>query len=1102
MWIVRIALQRPYTFIVLAVLIGIFGLRSAFLTPTDIFPNINIPVVSVVWTYNGLLPNDMSGRVIYYYERTLTSQVGDIEHIESQSLDGYGVVKIFFHKSVNVAVAMAQVTAASQTVLKFLPAGITPPYVLSYNASSVPILQLALSSKKLPQMKLFDSGQNFIRPQLATVAGAAVPSPYGGKVLQVQVDLDQHAMQEHGVSAEDVVDAISVQNLILPAGDEKVGKFDWSVALNASPLLLEHLNDLPVKKVNGTIIFVHDVGFVHEGSPPQTNLVRVNGARAVLMTILKAGSASTLDIISGVKAILPRVEQSLPAGLDLHAVGDQSVFVKAAVFGVIREAVLAAALVGVMILLFLGSWRSTVIILIEIPLAILFSLTALSWLGETINVMTLGGLALAVGILVDDGTVTIENINFHLEQGKPIETAILDGAQQIVIPAFVTLLCLCIVFIPMFQLGGVAGYLFRPMAEAVVFALMGSFLLSRTLVPTMANYLMRSTHPTIGEAEHLAEAQAEQRTEAGWRAEADAQAAAAERSAAEPHRDEPHGRGAASHSGNPLVRFQHAFERRFDRIRGRYRSLLALALEHPKPFMIGFLACVLLSFVLMPFLGQNFFPSVDSGQILMHVRAQPGTRIEETARLFESVENTVRSVIPAKALGSIVDNIGLPFSGINMAYQNTGTIGPGDGDALIALTGDHGPTDEYIKTLRTVLPEKFPGTTFSFLPADIVSQILNFGLPAPIDLQVVGSDQQANYTYAAKLLKRMRTVPGIADARIQQVFDYPQINVAVDRTLAGDVGLTQRDVANSLLITLSGSAQVHPNFWLNPKNGVSYPIVAQMPQYRIDSISDLSNIPVTSDAAKGTQYLGGLAQITPGPSPGVVSHYNVQPVIDVYGATQERDLGSVAHDIERIIKDTKGELPKGSYVTLRGQVQTMTSAYDQLYVGLIGAIVLVYLIIVVNFQSWVDPFIIVTALPAALAGIVWMLFVTGTTLSVPALTGAIMCMGIATANSILLVSFAREGLESGMDAVSAALESGFTRFRPVLMTALAMIIGMVPMALAMGEGGEQNAPLGRAVIGGLAVATVATLFFVPVVFSVLHRNSNAKAPLPQPENRP
>jgi multidrug efflux pump subunit AcrB len=1048
-WIVETALKRPYTFVVLALLIAIFGLRAAITTPTDIFPNIDIPVISVVWTYGGLSPGDMSGRVVYYYERTLLSQVGDVEHIESQSLNGYGVVKIFFQKNVNISVAMAQVTAASQTVLKLLPPGITPPYVLSYNASSVPILQLALSSKKLPEMQLFDSGQNFIRPQLATVAGAAVPSPYGGKVLDVQVDLDQHAMQAHAVSADDVVNAISVQNLTLPAGDEKIGKFDWNVALNASPVLLDRINDLPVKTVNGTIIFVHDVAYVHRGSPPQTNIVRVNGARAVLMTILKAGSASTLDIISGIKALLPRVESSLPAGLDLHPVGDQSVFVKAAVSGVIREAVLAAALVGVMILMFLGSWRSTLIILTEIPLAMLFSLTALSWLGESINVMTLGGLALAVGILVDDGTVTIENINYHLELGKPIEPAILDGARQIVIPAFVTLLCLCIVFVPMFQLGGVAGYLFRPMAEAVLFALVGSFILSRTLVPTMANFLMSGQH-----------------------------------AGAHPHHDalQPPSRWSA-----PFKRFQAGFEAGFARMRGRYRSLLSLALGRPTAFMIVFLACVLLSFLLAPFLGRNFFPAVDSGQILMHVRAQPGTRIEETARLFEFVEQAVRKQIPPAEIDNIVDNIGLPFSGINMAYQNTGTIGPGDGDALISLKEGHAPTEAYIKQLRTVLPRQFPGATFSFLPADIVSQILNFGLPAPLDLQVIGNNQAANYAYATELLKRIRRVPGIADLRIQQVLNYPQINVDVDRTLASEVGVTQRDVANSLLVTLSGSAQVHPNFWLNTENGVSYPIVAQMPQYRIDTMTDLSNVPITPSNGAAPQYLGGLARITPGPSPGVVSHYNVQPVIDIYGATQGRDLGAVASDIERIIRDAKHSLPRGSYLELRGQVQTMISAYGELYLGLLGAIVLVYLVIVVNFQSWTDPFIIITALPAALSGIVWMLFITGTTLSVPALTGAIMCMGIATANSILIVSFAREGMANGLDATDAALEAGVTRLRPVLMTALAMIIGMVPMALALGEGGEQNAPLGRAVIGGLAVATVATLLFVPTVFSVMHR---------------
>jgi multidrug efflux pump subunit AcrB len=1044
-WIVQIALRRPYTFVVFSILIAIFGVQAARRMPVDIFPSINIPVVSVVWTYNDLLPSDMSGRVIYFYERYLTAQVGDIEHIESQSLSGYGVVKIFFQKNVNIAAALAQVTAASQTVLKLLPPGITPPYVLSYNASTVPILQLALSGRKLPQMQLFDLGQNFIRPQLATVAGAAVPSPYGGKILQTQVDLDQQAMQAHNVSADDVVNAISAQNLILPAGDAKIGKFDWNVALNASPILLDRINDLPVKKVNGTVIHIRDVAYVHSGSPPQTNLVRVNGSRAVLMTVLNAGAASTLSVIDGIKSILPRVQESLPSNLDLHAVGDQSIFVKAAIFGVVREAALAAALVGLMILLFLGSWRSTIIIIVSIPLSILFSLAALAALGETINVMTLGGLALAVGMLVDEGTVTLENIFFHLEQGKGVEPAILDGAQQIVVPAFVTLLVLDIVFAPMFQLGGVVGYLFRPLAEAVVFALIGSFILSRTLVPTMALYLLHAH--TAHEGAHTA---------------------------------------STRRSRNPLKRFQMGFEHGFTFVRNHYRALLLMALSYPKTVIIGFIMVVILSFGLWPFLGENFFPPVDSGQILMHVRAQPGTRIEETARLFDLVEHTVRQTIPANQIDNIVDNIGLPYSGINMAYQNTGTIGPEDGDALITLKEDHGPTANFVKQLRTILPQKFPGTTFSFLPADIVSQILNFGLPAPLDVQVIGNNQNANFAYATDLLKRLRVVPGIADLRIQQVFNYPQINVDVDRTLAGEVGLTQRDIANSLLITLSGSFQVKPNFWLNTENGVEYPIVAQMPQYRIDSMSDLINVPITSSDTKMPQYLGGLARITPGQSPGIVSHYNVQPVIDIYGAVQGRDLGAVSSDIDRILQETRKDAPRGSYAVLRGQVHTMTSAYSELYFGLAGAVVLVYLVIVVNFQSWLDPFIIITALPGALAGIIWMLFITGTTLSVPALTGAIMCMGIATANSVLLVSFAREGLAEGLDSTNAALEAGFTRLRPVLMTALAMIIGMIPMAFALGEGGEQNAPLGRAVIGGLLVATIATLFFVPTVFSLLH----------------
>ena len=1053
MWIVQIALKRPYTFVVLSMLIAIFGTLAALRTPTDIFPNIKIPVVAVVWTYTGLLPDDMSGRVVYYYERTLTAQVADIEHIESQSLNSYGVVKIFFHKDVNIATAVAQVTAASQTVLKLLPPGITPPYVLSYNASSVPILQLALSSTKQPQMELFDQGQNFIRPQLATVEGAAVPSPYGGKILQVQIDLNQQEMQAHQVSAEDVVAAISAQNLILPAGDEKLGNFDWNVWLNASPILLDEINDMPVKKVNGTIVYIRDIGYAHEGFPPQTNMVRVDGAKAVLMTILKSGAASTLDIITGIKALLPKIKEILPSGIDVHAVGDQSLFVKAAIFGVLREGLMAAGLVGLMILLFLGSVRSTLIIITSIPLSILFSLTALSWLGETINVMTLGGLALAVGMLVDEGTVTLENIFYHLEQGKKIEPAILDGAQQIVIPAFVTLLVLSIVFAPMFQLGGVAGYLFRPFAESVVFALLASFILSRTLVPTMARYMLHE-HTAHGTHEH----------------------------------------GSGEPSRNPFKRFQEGFEYHFARARERYRSLLALALRRPKTFIAAYLGCVILSFGLTPFLGQNFFPSVDAGQILMHVRAPVGTRIEETARLCDLTEGAIRQVIPPGELDNIVDNIGLPYSGINMAYSNTGTIGPEDADVLISLKEGHAPTADYVKKLRTLLPKKFPGATFAFLPADIVSQILNFGLPAPIDVQVVGPSREANYAYATDLMKRMRMVPGIADLRIQQAFNYPQINVNVDRTLAGLVGMTQKDVADSVLVTLSGSGQVKPNFWLNTKNGVSYPIVVQIPQYRMDTEQNLINLPVTSANSETPQLLGGLAHLSLSPSAAIVSHYNVQPVIDIYGTVQGRDLGAVARDINRILDEAAKSRPRGSSVVMRGQVQTMESAYNQLYFGLAGAIVLVYLVIVVNFQSWLDPFIIITALPATLAGIVWMLFLTNTTLSVPALTGAIMCMGIATANSVLLVSFGRERLEQGYDSFAAALDAGFTRLRPVLMTAAAMIIGMVPMALAFGEGGEQNAPLGRAVIGGLLVATVTTLFFVPAVFSVLHRRDREVAP--------
>jgi multidrug efflux pump subunit AcrB len=1050
--LVRIALARPLTFIVMALLIALIGPLAALKTPTDIFPDIKIPVIAVVWTYRGLPPQDMAGRVIYYYERTLSSSVNDIEHIESQSLTGIGIVKIFFQPGVDIRTATAQVTSISQTVLKQLPPGITPPTILNYNASTVPILQLALSSPELTEQKLFDIGQNFIRPALATVAGSAIPSPYGGKVRQIQIDLDTQALQSKGLSAQDVEDAISAQNLIIPAGTAKIGAFEYNVKLNDSPAEIAALNDLPIKTVNGATIYIRDVAHVRDGYPPQLNVVRVNGSRSVLMTVLKSGNASTLSIVAGVKALLPKIQESLPPSLKVVPLSDQSLFVKAAISGVVREGIIAASLTSLMILLFLGSWRSTLIITISIPLAILASITALSALGQTLNIMTLGGLALAVGILVDDATVTIENINWHLEQGKPVEAAIMDGARQIVTPAFISLLCICIVFVPMFFLPGVAGFLFVPMAEAVVFAMIASFCLSRTLVPTLANYLLRSQA-----GRHEREVMEEHDAQAGRRP-----------------------------SRNPLVRFQHGFHQRFERFRLGYRDLLAMALANRPVFLIGFMAVVLISFGLVPFLGRNFFPSVDSGEISLHVRAPVGTRIEETAALFDHIEQTIRRTVPPDQLGTIVDNIGLPVSGINRAYTNTGGIGPEDGDILIALNKNHAPTADYVRKLRGRLPAAYPGVTFAFLPADIISQILNFGAPAPIDLQVQGPDSAADEAYADRLLAQLRKIPGVADARLQQASNYPQMKIDVDRTLADQLGITERDVTNTLVTSLSSSFQTAPAFWLDPRNGVSYPIVAQTPQYRVGSLSQLRNIPVTGSRAGDMQILGGLASIHREVSPGVVTHYAIQPAFDIYAAIQGRDLGAVASDIQKVMKDNAAAAPKGSTVTLRGQVVTMNSAFSGLLFGLAAAIVLIYLLIVVNFQSWLDPFVIITALPAALAGIVWILFATGTTLSVPALTGAIMCMGVATANSILVVSFCREQLEITGDAVHAALEAGFTRFRPVLMTALAMIIGMSPMALALGEGGEQNAPLGRAVIGGLIFATVSTLMFVPVVFSLVH----------------
>src|ERR1700674_1999795 len=1049
--IVKLALRRPYTFIVMALLIMTFGATSALRTPTDIFPNIDIPVISVVFSYTGLPPDDMAGRIVTFYERALTTSVNNIEHIESQSIPNYGIIKIFFQPTVNINAALAEVSAMSQTVLKQMPAGITPPLILSFNASSVPILQLALSSNQLSETTLFDDASSFIRPQLASVAGAAIPLPYGGKVRQVQADLNQQALHTYGISANDVVNALSIQNLIIPVGTQKIGKFEYTVNLNDSPSEIAGFNDLPIKVVNGSIVYMRDVAYVHDGSPPQTNVVHVDGKSAVLLAVVKAGATSILSIISGIKDLLPSVMKTLPAGLNMTAVGDQSVFVISAVSSVIREGVIAAALTGMMILLFLGSWRSTLIITVSIPLAILASVTTLSLLGETINVMTLGGLALAVGILVDDATVTIENINRHLEQGQEIEPAILDGARQIVVPATVSLLCICIAFVPMFGLGGVAGYLFRPLAEAVMLALAASYVLSQTLVPTLANYLLRHQrlHGSTDDDNH----------------------------------------GSAQTSRNPLARFQHGFLRHFENLRKAYLGLLQLALQNRIKVIAGFLCVSLLSFGLAPYLGQDFFPTVDGGQIKLHIRAPTGTRLEATTSLTDRIGTAIHGIIPANELDGIVSNIGLTVSGINMAYNNSGTIGVADADILISLKPHHAPTDNYIKTMREKLPQQFPGTSFAFLPADIVSQVLNFGVPAPIDLQVAGRDLAADRKYANALLAKVREIPGIADARIQQAFQQPTLNVNVDRSLTSLAGLTEKDVATAMLTTLSGSSQSAPTYWLNPTNGVSYAVSVQTPQRDINTMTGLKNIPVTSSGGANPQLLGGLANVEATKSNAVVSHYNVQPVIDIFATPQGRDLGALASDIQKVIHDTAPDLPKGASVALRGQVATMTSAYQQLFVGLAAAIVLIYLLIVINFQSWVDPFVIVMALPTALAGIVWILFGTGTTLSVPALTGAIMCMGVATANSILVTSFCRERMAAGVNAVAAAFEAGAARFRPVLMTALAMVIGMGPMAIEPG----QNAPLGRAVIGGLIFATCATLFLVPTIFSLVHSRQHDDA---------
>ncbi len=1050
MWIVALALRRPYTFVVMALLIIILTPITIARTPVDIFPEINIPVVSVVWNYTGFSPQDMADRIVTNSERGFTVTVNDIEHQESQSLNGLAVIKIFFRPSANIATAITQVTAICQTVLRGLPAGTTPPLVITYTASSTPIVQLGLSSKTLPEQQLFDLGQNFLRTQLSTVQGAGTPYPFGGKPRQIQVDLDSAKLQAYGLSPADIVNAVAAQNLILPAGTVKIGPTEYNVEMNGTPQTIAELNDLPVKTSNSSTLYLRDVAHVRDGFGPQTNIVRQDGARGALMSMFKLGGASTLTVVKDVKEVVANASKFLPPDLSpqftIKALFDQSLFVRASIQGVLREGLIAACLTALMILLFLGDWRPTVIIAISIPLSIFVSVILLSLLGETINIMTLGGLALAVGILVDDATVEIENIERNLALGKEMKQAILDGAQQIAVPALVSTLCICIVFVPMFFLTGVAKYLFVPLAEAVSFAMLASYLLSRTLIPTMVMFIMRGHE----------------------------------------HR--------SLESKNPLVRFQRKFEHGFEKFRGGYQQLLETTLEYRGLFAVCFITFCVLSLGLVFFLGRDFFPKVDAGLIRLHFRGRAGLRVEETARLCDEVEEVLRSEIPKEELQTVLDNIGVPYSGINLSYASSGVIGTSDAEILISLDPEHHhPTAGYVRRLRRELPQRFPGVEFFFQPADIVSQILNFGLPAPVDIQIIGADVPTNYAMAQRIANKLRQIPGAADVHVQQMLSQPTLHLDMDRTRINQVGLTAQNVAQSVLISLSGSFQTAPNFWLNPKNGVTYSISIQTPQYHMTSLQDLMNTPVVSGSAQ-PQVLGNLAALTPVARPAVVNHYNVQPVIDVYASTQGRDLGGVAADIMEALKPFQDPkvLPRGAQIVVRGQVETMKSSFFGLGVGLLGAIVLVYLLIVVNFQSWLDPFIIITALPGALAGICWCLLITRTTLSVPSLTGAVMCMGVATANSILMVSFARDRMDTGVPALQAALEAGYTRMRPVIMTALAMIIGMVPMALGLGEGGEQNAPLGRAVIGGLLFATVATLFFVPSVFTIIHGRRQAR----------
>jgi multidrug efflux pump subunit AcrB len=1052
MWIVRLALRRPYTFIVMSLLIAILGVMSILTTPTDVFPFINIPVAGVIWSYSGMSPDDMAKRVVLISERAMTTTVNSLEHLESTSYNGVSLIRVYLQPGANIDLAISQIVAVNQTILRTLPPGIYPPLVVQYDASSVPILQLGLSSATLTEQQLFDYGQNFIRTRLVTVPGISVPSPYGGKVRSVMVDLNPDALFGKGLSATDISNALNLQNLILPTGTVKVGTREYLIQLNSSPELISALNDMPIKTVNGAPVYMRDVAQVRDGYQVQTNIVRADGQRSALLTVLRHGGASTLDVVDGVKKLLPAIEATLPTSLHIAPLFDQSIFVRASVSGVVREATIAACLTGLMILLFLGSWRSTVIVCVSIPLSILTSLIVLSLLGQTINVMTLGGLALAVGILVDDATVEIENVHRNMGfKGKTLVRAILDGAQQIAVPAFVSTLCICIVFVPVLMLSGAAKYLFTPLSMAVVFAMLTSYLLTRTVVPTLVHYLLPVELPLYQGGE------------------------AAENAAKE---------------AGVIWRIHEAFDRRFEKMRDAYHGLLDSVLQRRALVGGGFALFAFSSLGLVLFVGRDFFPYVDSGQMRLHVRCPSGTRIEEAERIFADVEAEVRRIVPSQELDTILDNIGLPTSGINLAFSDSATSGSGDGEILISLKPTHHPTIDYTRELRTTLATKFPTEVFFFQAADITSQILNFGLPAPIDVQVTGNDAAANYTIATKIRDQIAQLPGAVDTFLRQQVDYPTVKVNVDRVKADESGLTQRDVADSLLISLSSSGQVAPNQWLNPQNGVNYNVAVQTPQYAVSTFDSMQRTPVTAEGGgRTTQLLDNLATLQRTTSDEIESHYDVQPVIDVYASPDRRDLGGFGADITRIIGKARASLPRGTTIELRGQVDTMQTSFTRLGLGMVFAILLVYLLMAVNFQSWLDPFIILTALPGAMAGMLWMLYLTRTTLSVPALMGAIMGIGVATANSILLVTFANDERALGKNALDSALSAGFTRIRPVIMTALAMIIGMVPMALGLGDGGEQNAPLGRAVIGDLLLATPTTLFFVPIMYSWMRRQA-------------